>query len=41
MTATFVMMMDTNLIATIVVAQQLFASYFMFFDDIPTKHEPE
>ncbi len=35
----FVMVMDKNLIAAIVVAQQLFASHFMFFDAIPTKHE--
>jgi hypothetical protein len=33
------MAMDKNLIAAIVAAQQLFASYFMFFDDIPTKYE--
>ncbi len=33
------MAMDKNLFAAIVVAQQLFASYFMFFYDIPTKYE--
>jgi hypothetical protein len=38
-TATFVMAMDKNLIAAIVVAQQLFASYFMFFGDIPNIYE--
>jgi hypothetical protein len=31
--------MDKNLVAAIVVAQQLFAAYVLFFDDIPTKHE--
>jgi hypothetical protein len=33
------MVMDINAIAAIIVAQQLFASYFIFFDDIPTKYE--
>jgi len=37
--ATLVMVMDINAIAAIIVAQQLFASYFMFFDDVPTKYE--
>ncbi len=32
-------MMDRNIVAAIVVAQQLFAAYLFFFDDIPTKHE--
>jgi hypothetical protein len=31
-------MMDKNLIAAILVAQQLLASNFMFSDDIPTKY---
>jgi hypothetical protein len=31
--------MEKNLFAAIVVAQQLLAAYFVFFDDIPTKHE--
>jgi hypothetical protein len=33
------MMSDRNIVAAIVVAQQLFAAYLIFFDDIPTKHE--
>jgi hypothetical protein len=37
--ATLVMAMDKNLIAAVIVAQQLFASYFIFFDDKPTKYE--
>jgi hypothetical protein len=36
---TLVMVTDKNLITAIVIAQQLFASYFILFDDIPTKYE--
>jgi hypothetical protein len=32
-------MIDRNIVAAVVVAQQLFAAYLIFFDDIPTKHE--